>query len=113
MDADYPEVEVDYPAAHSMFVEWFAVDRDGHLGRFNNAGAAAVPSGATFDYNEDEIPKEYHTHYSARVTALPVVSAVAQDISGWLLPGPFGPKNRHATKGKRLPRNILFFLRSL
>lgn len=40
------ENKVDHPAAHSMDTEWFAVDRDGHVGHFVSGEAGAVPDGA-------------------------------------------------------------------
>jgi hypothetical protein len=33
----------DFPAAHSMDVTWFAIDRDGHVGVFDSGEASAVP----------------------------------------------------------------------
>jgi hypothetical protein len=36
-------MEIDFPAAHSMDTEWFAVDRDGHVAYFNSGEAGAVP----------------------------------------------------------------------
>jgi hypothetical protein len=36
-------MEPDYPAAHSMDAQWFAVDRDGHVGSFSSGEAGAVP----------------------------------------------------------------------
>lgn len=43
--------EQDYPAAHSMDTEWYAVDRDGRLGRFSTGEAGGVPTSAT-QYSE-------------------------------------------------------------
>ncbi|MFZ5832112.1 MAG: hypothetical protein ACOY3P_18675 [Planctomycetota bacterium] len=37
----------DYPAAHSMDTEWFAVDRDGHVAIFSTGEAGAVPKSAS------------------------------------------------------------------
>ncbi len=34
---------MDYPAAHSMDTTWFAVDADGHVGRFDSHEEGAVP----------------------------------------------------------------------
>jgi hypothetical protein len=36
----------DYPAAHSMDTEWFAVDRDGQVAFFVTGEAGSVPNGA-------------------------------------------------------------------
>jgi hypothetical protein len=35
----------DYPAAHSMDTDWFAVDADGHVGVFESGEGGAVPKG--------------------------------------------------------------------
>ena len=39
-------MEPDYPAAHSMDTDWYAVDRDGHVALFESGEAGAVPSPA-------------------------------------------------------------------
>lgn len=44
----------DYPAAHSMDCQWFAVDRDGHVAVFESGEAGAVPSVA-FDQSRGDI----------------------------------------------------------
>lgn len=44
------EPERDYPAAHSMDTEWYAVDRDGHVGLFQSYEAGAVPVMARSDH---------------------------------------------------------------
>lgn len=38
--------ETDYPAAHSMDTEWFAVDEDGHVARFDTGEDGALPDRA-------------------------------------------------------------------
>jgi hypothetical protein len=38
--------DADYPAAHSMDVAWYAVDRDGHIAVFQSGEDGAVPAGA-------------------------------------------------------------------
>jgi hypothetical protein len=40
-------MEPDYPAAHSMDTDWFAVDPDGHIAMFHSGEAGAVPVDAT------------------------------------------------------------------
>lgn len=40
------EPEVDYPAAHSMDTDWFAIDSDGNVGIFASGEPGAVPSSA-------------------------------------------------------------------
>src|SRR5947209_1888144 len=47
--------EPDYPAAHSMDTDWYAVDRDGHVALFNSGEAGAVPD---FAHTENETPRE-------------------------------------------------------
>ena len=39
-------MEPDYPAAHSMDTDWFAVDKDGHVAVFASGEAGAVPVAA-------------------------------------------------------------------
>ena len=41
----------DYPAAHSMDTEWFAVDKCGHVAVFHSGEEGAVPEGAPFVYD--------------------------------------------------------------
>jgi hypothetical protein len=36
--------DADFPAAHSMDTEWFAVDKDGHVASFSSGEEGAVPS---------------------------------------------------------------------
>jgi hypothetical protein len=47
--------EPDYPAAHSMDTEWYAVDADGHVGVFSSGEEGAVPESAGTDH---EIPRD-------------------------------------------------------
>src|SRR3569833_2795058 len=45
----------DYPAAHSMDTEWFAVDRDGYVAVFETGEAGAMPADAAGgEGSEDE-----------------------------------------------------------
>jgi hypothetical protein len=46
-------MEPDYPAAHSMDSEWFAVDAQGHVGVFVTGEDGHVPEGAALDDNDD------------------------------------------------------------
>jgi hypothetical protein len=39
-------MDVDYPAAHSMDTEWFAVDHDGQVALFRSGENGSVPDGA-------------------------------------------------------------------
>jgi hypothetical protein len=47
--------EPDYPAAHSMDTEWYAVDRDGHVALFETGEAGAMPIGA---HTENETTRD-------------------------------------------------------
>lgn len=38
--------DIEFPAAHSMDTEWFAVDAHGHVGYFDSGEAGAVPNSA-------------------------------------------------------------------
>lgn len=44
----------DYPAAHSMDTQWFAVDQDGHVALFNSSEHGAVPRDAAGLYEDNE-----------------------------------------------------------
>ena len=41
----------DYPAAHSMDTEWFAVDADGNVARFDSGEDGAVPNAAAIGFS--------------------------------------------------------------
>lgn len=43
----------DFPAAHSMDTEWYAVDADGNVGHFRTGEAGAAPNSAMEDYDDD------------------------------------------------------------
>ncbi|MGP1384908.1 MAG: hypothetical protein ACTS2F_15180 [Thainema sp.] len=47
----------DYPAAHSMDTEWFAVDADGNIGLFDSSEGGAVPE--TWSRTRRETKIEY------------------------------------------------------
>jgi hypothetical protein len=53
-------MSMDFPAAHSMDTEWFAVDRDGHVASFFTGSDGIVPSGGggededEYDYAEED-----------------------------------------------------------
>ena len=38
------DLDLDFPAAHSMDTAWFAVDDDGHVAVFDTGEAGAVPT---------------------------------------------------------------------
>lgn len=75
MIADSPSKITDYPAAHSMDTEWFAVDGHGHVAVFRSGEVGAVPK-VLADFNWTEIPES-----SPR-------STVKRDPVGSSLPGP-------------------------
>lgn len=56
-DAPKPSLTADYPAAHSMDTQWFAVDQDGHVGFFNSGEEGGVPLGASNDWETDDDPE--------------------------------------------------------
>jgi hypothetical protein len=58
---------LDYPAAHSMDTDWFAVDADGYVAMFSSGEGGAVPADALrsvdgLDCLFAEIAKEYAHH---------------------------------------------------
>lgn len=46
MNNDNSLAEVDFPAAHSMDSEWFAVDKDGNIALFETGEAGIIPNHA-------------------------------------------------------------------
>jgi hypothetical protein len=52
---DTETAEPDYPAAHSMDSEWFAVDRAGHVGYFRTGENGALPEGALCGNDSEEL----------------------------------------------------------
>src|SRR5262245_52320304 len=53
MTATLPS-EVDFPAAHSMDTNWFAVDRDGHVAMFDSGKLGAVPTELTDSVGQED-----------------------------------------------------------
>ena len=47
--------EEDFPAAHSMDTEWFAVDSQGHVARFATGEAGAAPESALNSAEETQL----------------------------------------------------------
>jgi len=68
----------DFPAAHSMDTEWFAIDQDGHVACFDSSTMGAVPAGQT-----QEDGYELRQRLRTQLPAAPVVF----DLSGHLRPG--------------------------
>src|SRR5262245_34548238 len=93
-------MEPDFPAAHSMDTEWFAVDRDGHVACFDSGTMGAVAAGATQEIG-------YET--KARIEACLPPGPVVFDIEGHRVPGK-KPKQPHVPRFSWLP---LCFLKSL
>jgi hypothetical protein len=48
-------MHADYPAAHSMDTDWFAVDRDGRVGYFSSGENGPVPVGQRSDADLEEL----------------------------------------------------------
>ncbi len=71
------EVEVrnfeDYPAAHSMDTEWYAIDEDGHIAQFDSGKFGAVPLSFREKFEDAD---------SASILNL-VVSHLPKDENGW------------------------------
>lgn len=65
----------DFPAAHSMDTTWFAVDRDGNVGRFETGEDGAVPNDAPCSANIDTVD-DFLIHAAA------LVDAIAKEPSG-------------------------------
>jgi hypothetical protein len=79
------EPEADFPAAHSMDTEWFAVDRDGHVAVFDSGEAGAVPVAAGADQEHDLLVQ--------LAASLPPVFPLF-DLKEWIGPGD-SPESRH------------------
>lgn len=52
--------EPDYPAAHSMYTTWFAVDANGHVAAFDTGGYGHAPVGAEEKYAHREYLEELY-----------------------------------------------------
>lgn len=70
-------MQADFPAAHSMDSEWFAVDKDGHVGYFSTGADGAVPNGASpgdgaFEdlLDAEDIPEEIRAEWASRPEVL-------------------------------------------
>ena len=64
----------DFPAAHSMDTEWFAVDEHGRVGRFDSGEDGAVPIDAAVDLDFDALG-------AARLAN--VLASGADPVAGW------------------------------
>jgi hypothetical protein len=88
--------EVDYPAAHSMDTEWFAIDADGNVGVFDSGEPGAVPSDAIQDD-------------AYRLLELPVTGEPVFDRAGHV-PLLTSPQRQmyHDTAGQQFSGRLLF-----
>ncbi|MEM7154204.1 MAG: hypothetical protein AAF799_15265 [Myxococcota bacterium] len=56
IDHDPSQSAVDYPAAHSMDTQWYAVDREGHVGFFESGEEGGVPVDAACEHESSSDP---------------------------------------------------------
>jgi hypothetical protein len=99
-------MEADYPAAHSMDTQWFAVDRDGYVAIFSSYEAGAVP----LDAHEED---SWTMAERLRETRQP--TAWKYDLAPGRAPGVVG-KARHRPVDERdldPLTSLVMFLRSL
>lgn len=98
-------MDADYPAAHSMDTEWFAVDQDGRVGYFTSGEAGAVPVEALQGSRANAL-------LTRLANALPR-SEVLHDRQGRWLPSVEG-RHEHRTRTTRETiTHVLLFLKSL
>lgn len=95
----------DFPAAHSMDSEWFAVDKDGHVAHFSTGEAGAQPEDAVLVDDPGELLD--------RLQAILPRTGVVFDFRGHLTPGPLGERGSHAATGYLVGDEFLFFVKSL
>ncbi len=51
----------DFPAGHSMDTDWFALDEEGHVGRFDTGEDGALPNRAATGFGQCSCgPPEHH-----------------------------------------------------
>jgi hypothetical protein len=97
------ERDADFPAAHSMDTDWFAVDRDGHVGVFLSGEAGAVPTEAMQDV-------DYSECLMRLAEALPAIIPLF-DLREWIGPEDAGRHHHRPVLGWR--NTTLMFLESL
>lgn len=91
-------MDADFPAAHSMDTEWFAVDKDGHVAYFETGEDGSVPNGAT-EVNLSEVLRALGSKLSEDdfESFLPELASlglhVYQDASEWFS-GPYQRTHR-------------------
>jgi hypothetical protein len=96
-------MDIDYPAAHSMDTQWYAVDRDGHVASFGSGEAGAVPL-------EAQLENAAGPHQE--MAAILPHCEIAYDLQGHLTPGE-GDKGTHEGLTADGRNNFLVFLTSL
>jgi len=97
-------MDADFPAAHSMDTEWFAVDAEGHVGHFSSGESGAVPADAQLDE-----PFEVWRRLNE---VLPRCTPV-YDLEGHLDTGPRRRAGRHWFDKDGSDDGALMFLKSL
>jgi hypothetical protein len=100
-------MDADFPAAHSMDTDWFAVDRDGHVGYFDTNEPGAVPTliyhGGAPGFDLFDVLLETAT-----------VGAPLDDLRGWLHPGPLRQTAPHwQPSSPDLNGQVRMYLKSL
>lgn len=80
-------MDIDYPAAHSMDTNWFAVDCDGHVACFDSDEPGAVPAQLLQGTDTLDLLAEL-----CRIG--PPLEGI-HDLEGWLVPGPAGSAEHH------------------
>lgn len=102
----------DFPAAHSMDTEWFAVDADGHVGCFYSGESGAVPEACCGDGPDPQNRRAFHELERMLHAALPACSVVL-DLEGFKEPSLRAKTSHYADRHADFePASILFFLGS-
>lgn len=96
-------MDADFPAAHSMDAAWYAVDKCGHVARFDTGEAGAVPE---FAGDPEEDP------YEELRDAVPAVEPV-YEREGRIEPGREASGSHHYFEGRGDPGGTLMFVRSI
>jgi hypothetical protein len=97
-------MDADFPAAHSMDTEWFAVDADGQVGYFYSSESGAVP---------DEGQVQEPGRLWQRLCELVPRCEWIHDLQGYLDPGPRRDSGRHYYGDRGSDDGALMFLTSL
>jgi hypothetical protein len=97
-------MDADFPAAHSMDTDWFAVDADGHIGRFDSSESGAVPVESQLE--------DPGAVWRRLCEVLPHCAPI-YDLQGNLYPGPRRDVGRHRYADRGSDDGTLMFLASL